>query len=449
MDHGIQDGEQFSHTSHQSHFERLALIDKVLEMCPNNWIETAGRKSSHVKGVAYTSSPTPNGPFSTHPAAIAIERSHAHQGGDLLAIELSQFRQLGQQCDGCDWANAGYGTEQVFFFPPDRALPKLVVQILIDLTQFLLQPVNMFLEMRTNRPMRRVHAIFLGNQHFNELATADKQCLQLECLFIRQVSRFRMHGFTKMGQHQGIDLVSFSQPPQRLGKGPGLPRVDHGHRQPCYSQGTRSRHFIPTCGFQYDQCRLKFGQFLHQVADPLGIVILLPTLICWPYRNIQMGFTYINSYVSRFIGGYGHCVLVDDEMVPTLPDTDSQSRQLFGLLVEECSDPRYKSVSKTKGRTICCTLIPPYSIIQGADGVRPSWISHSFLFVLTILSPSSARPPLNPKDIVPAFLQGLGGHLYPERSGVVGAPPIAEHPLGGRSPKRSEGDRGGGGHERI
>jgi len=53
-------------------------------------------------------------------------------------------------------------------------------------------------------------------------------------------------------------------------------------------------------------------------------------------------------------------------MVPTLPDTDSQSRQLFGLLVEECGDPRYGSVSKTKGQTICRTLRHPYSIIQGA-----------------------------------------------------------------------------------
>lgn len=39
-----------------------------------------------------------------------------------------------------------------------------------------------------------------------------------------------------------------------------------------------------------------------------------------------------------------------------LPDSDSQSGQLFGLLVEECGDPRYGSVSKTKGRTIRHTL---------------------------------------------------------------------------------------------
>jgi hypothetical protein len=58
-------------------------------------------------------------------------------------------------------------------------------------------------------------------------------------------------------------------------------------------------------------------------------------------------------------------------MVPTLPDSDSQSRQLFGLLVEECGDPRYESVSKTKGRTICRILLHPYSIIQGAQHAAP------------------------------------------------------------------------------
>lgn len=72
------------------------------------------QRGSH--GLSATSDEATSAPL----AGLARERREASERGDLLAVELAEFRQFGDQRAGDDWADTGYRGEQVLFLAPGR-----------------------------------------------------------------------------------------------------------------------------------------------------------------------------------------------------------------------------------------------------------------------------------------------------------------------------------------
>ena len=73
---------------------------------------------SPVQGRAYRGAPAPNTAFAAQGAAVAIKRTHAHQGTDAVAVQRPEFRQTGHQGPGVDRANAGDAFQEVLLLPP-------------------------------------------------------------------------------------------------------------------------------------------------------------------------------------------------------------------------------------------------------------------------------------------------------------------------------------------
>ena len=60
-------------------------------------VEAAGYQRSHVQGGTDPGASTPDGAFASESAAVPVEGSHSHQGGDLPAVQRAQLRLVGQE----------------------------------------------------------------------------------------------------------------------------------------------------------------------------------------------------------------------------------------------------------------------------------------------------------------------------------------------------------------
>ena len=114
----VEDDEEFSHAGDEDDLERFALGFESFGKGPDDWIAAFCSECGHVQDAADRSSSAADGAFAMKASAIAIEGRQADESRDLLSVENSQFRQVGQQRNGGDLADAGNGLDDApFAFP--------------------------------------------------------------------------------------------------------------------------------------------------------------------------------------------------------------------------------------------------------------------------------------------------------------------------------------------
>jgi len=95
--HRIENRQQFSHASDECDLWSFAGIAQSAVKRLNHRITSAGDQGAHVKSRADGGSPTPDRAPASQCATVAIEGCYAHQRGDLLTVESSQFGELCKQ----------------------------------------------------------------------------------------------------------------------------------------------------------------------------------------------------------------------------------------------------------------------------------------------------------------------------------------------------------------
>src|SRR3990172_9338621 len=110
---GVEDAEHFSHAGHQGHLLAFAGLEEPLVMIANGLVVARGHEGRHIEGGAYGRAATPDGPLSAELAAVAVQRSDAHQGRDLLSGTTAQLRQLHQQRQRGLWPDARNAPQQI------------------------------------------------------------------------------------------------------------------------------------------------------------------------------------------------------------------------------------------------------------------------------------------------------------------------------------------------
>ena len=95
LDHGVEDGQQLAHASYEGYLLGLASGQQPLIKGSNEGIVAAGYQRPHVEGRSHLGASTPDSALAPQRAAVPIEGSHSHQGGDLPAVQGAQLRQVG------------------------------------------------------------------------------------------------------------------------------------------------------------------------------------------------------------------------------------------------------------------------------------------------------------------------------------------------------------------
>ena len=100
-------------------------------MLADDGIAPDGGHGGHVQHLANAgpAAPASRGPLDL--AAIAVQRSDADKGSDLLAVQAAELRQLGQQGSGADRTDARNRAQQVFLLSPGRTGADRLVDVVV------------------------------------------------------------------------------------------------------------------------------------------------------------------------------------------------------------------------------------------------------------------------------------------------------------------------------
>ena len=108
-------------------------------------------------------------------AAVPVEGSHSHEGGDLPAVQRAQLRQIGQESHRETFPDSGNTAQQVVLLSPNGTLAESLPQALVQVVQLTLQPCNVGLDAGTHGDGGGTQAVLLRDQHGHHLVPAGDQ----------------------------------------------------------------------------------------------------------------------------------------------------------------------------------------------------------------------------------------------------------------------------------
>src|SRR3954470_46112 len=300
-DHGVQDGQHLSHAGDHGDLMRLATRFQPLVEGPDYGVRADRRGRCHVQQRTHMRAAAVNGAPTAHDAAVAIERGKANQSGYRAPIELSELRQLDHEGARGYRSDALEATQQFIFGAPGRRAPKPGSDIDVELSDLLLQLVDVRFDAFAHRPLHKAQAIHFLHAHRHELAPTHEQLFKLAGLFIGQAHDLGLDRLSERRNHLGVNAIVLREPPARLGEVANLPRIDHGDPQSSAHQCSSNRSLVPTGRLHHDQvdrCRL---QRLGQIVDAIRIVGELQHFTARQHSHIECCLRYVDSHHLLFI----------------------------------------------------------------------------------------------------------------------------------------------------
>lgn len=281
FEHGVEDDKELAHAGDDDDLELFALGFETLCEGPNDGVTAFGGKSGHIEHGSNGGAAAPDGAFSLKSSAVAIERSQAGQGADLLAVEGSQFGKFCQERSGGDGAHARSAPQQIDFSAPFVIGFETFQQIFLDPLNLTVQDIDQALDALADRGCRcGLQAIGLGSPVIDELSPASNKLLKFRVFFRSFRENSRSNVLTEPCDHGGIDPVGLGQDPQAAGEIADLARIDDGNVVPGIEQVGDQAPLIPAGGFDDDQTTLGIWQLHVQslqaaraVSDREGLLL--------------------------------------------------------------------------------------------------------------------------------------------------------------------------------
>jgi len=178
----------------------------------NSRITTDSSQRGHIQDAANVLSATPYTGFSDEAAGGEVIRSDADEGCYLLAIELPQFRQLGQQSRAGMRADAGCAAENFIFFAEVIVGFDVLADEFIELGDLIVERFNHFADALTNLRMADSFAsIQLLGAQVSKLSAATNQVGQLIGLGADGRFGLRLNDLSETCEDCGIDGVGFGE----------------------------------------------------------------------------------------------------------------------------------------------------------------------------------------------------------------------------------------------
>ena len=305
--HLVEDGQEFADAGDEGDLEGFAGGDETVVEGADFVVGTGGGQGGHVERVAQGGAAAGDHAFALVLAGVAVEGLHAGEGGDFLAVELSEFGQFGQEDGGGGGADAGDAAEAL-----GQAGP--VVVGVDEGGDFLLNSVDMFSQecdgLLEVLPGLGVGRLFEARQFHgaqgDELAAAYHQRLELGLYFRGFLGSGQVAIFGAEGQGAAVDLVGLGQDAQALGQVACPFGIDDGHGEFDIEQGGNAGAFVAAGGFQDDAgdgARL-------ELCDDLGVTFRrvghLEVLAGGTQDDIEGVFGDINAAEEWGVSRTGH-----------------------------------------------------------------------------------------------------------------------------------------------
>ena len=297
FEHRIEDHEQLSHAGGEHDLERFAGGLEPGGEVADERIAASGGQGRHVKHASNRRASAPDATTAMELTTITIERRHADQSGDLLAIEASQFGQIHEQARDGHRTDAGHRFQK-------RSLRGEFWLTLHKLTDGIFQLADLFVELLDQMANvlandlgdRRLQAVLFGRAEFDELPAARDKLAQLGLFFRADLDRPRIGVLAEAGNHARIQPIGLGQDAQAAGEVADLARIDHGHRVAGRHQRGQHSVLVAPGGFDHNQTVSDGRQFIEQLAEPGRVVLDREALVFGQKAHIQRMLGDVDTY---------------------------------------------------------------------------------------------------------------------------------------------------------
>lgn len=271
--HRIQNNQKFTHTGGNDNLVSLAVLPKTLGKCTYNRIETAGGEGGHIEDAADIFSAAPDVSVAVIFSRRAVPGSQACEGSDLLAVKLSEFRQISDEHSARLRAYAGRALKDAVFVFEVVVGVDMLTDKLVDFIYLEVEGFYHFLDALFDfRMMYHQDAVgFLCSQVVELSASADEFC-QFSGLGCRMRFRGRLDDLSEFSQHLSIDGVGLGPLAEAVGEVADLSRVGHDDKKACIEQLGDDWFFVTASGFENDKCDGVLFEHSTKLAITIGRV---------------------------------------------------------------------------------------------------------------------------------------------------------------------------------
>jgi len=228
-------------------------------------------------------------------------RRDAHQGGDLAAVELSQFRETSDDPGSSLCSQSFQPIEQSQLVLPLTHLFHALGDPLVDTVDFALKLPQMDIDPCLDGLGCQTAAVGLCHPHFRQLTAPHQPIFHLlEFRGWRRI-RFDRQGGAEDGEHPCVDAVGLGQDARGFGEIPGTFGIGPGRGNSCGTQCLPTGHLVAARDLQdHDIDRAMLVEPVDQLSHPLGSVGELPMLLESAMENIQTGLANIDANGDSF-----------------------------------------------------------------------------------------------------------------------------------------------------
>ena len=141
-------------------------------------------------------------------ATISVQGSDADKGGDLLTVEGTEFGKGAYEGEGGHGAYTGDIHEEVELALPEGVGVNEVVNLLVQVIEFLGEEVDVFVEAGKKRIEGTIEAQGLGGSHVDELLSAGEEGLEMGSLRVWEGAGVGSEGEGEAGAMEWASMAS-------------------------------------------------------------------------------------------------------------------------------------------------------------------------------------------------------------------------------------------------
>lgn len=263
-------------------------------------IKTLGCQGGHVEQGAYLLAAAENARSTSVLAGLAIERGYPNQGGDLMAIELTQFGQMSQE-HGAGLGADPWGAAQDGVFVTEVIVAlNVVLDEIVELANLGFQSFDYPFDATADLSVvGHFGAVGFLGEHVGHLSTSADQFGQKLRLGLsgRPIGGF--DHLAENGEDLGIDGVGLGVFPQTFCEVTHLAGIDHDRLESGLDQFGSKSAFVSAGCFQDDLSDIEALQRVEELSVALGSIGVITLELGWTRCDLERIFSDVNSDIER------------------------------------------------------------------------------------------------------------------------------------------------------
>jgi hypothetical protein len=309
LEHGVENHEQLAHTGGENDLGLFTSptrggLRQSQSKRPDVFVAAFGAECGHVQRIPDGTAPTANGSNAHELSTIAIEGCHTDQGGNLLAIELSQLGKFSQESRRRRDSDARHGGHEVDLVLPVIVITNEFVDLILNGFDLFFQGFEDILDtLSSGLGGGLFETVRLGRTQVDQLTAAFDELLELSQRALPHIQAAGLDDLTEARQDARVEGIGLGEDTKTFGEIPNLAWIDERNGMAGLEHLGDGHAFESTGRFEDDDTRTGFGNFPDQLAETDVVIRHGKRFGLETERDLERVFGDIHTDVGKLVHG--------------------------------------------------------------------------------------------------------------------------------------------------